>query len=266
MKQFSACVTDEWLTIIMLDMEDFDKTLAQQPRPRFETTQWSLVIQAGHCSTPAGRDAFADLCQRYWYPLYAYVRSRGNDVHQAHDLTQGFFERVIEKNYIGDADPARGRFRTFLLTSLSNFLANEHDRRTALKRGGGQVVLSLDVDSAELRLANEQHAVSSAETQFQQQWARSLLDRVLDQLRDEYVQAGKAATFDSFKQFLTIGEPESADAIASRLSMTASAVRVAIHRLRSRYRSKLRSEIAATVDDPDEVDEEIAALFEVFSN
>lgn len=233
--------------------------------PRFETTQWSLVLQAAQRSSSAGQDALAELCQRYWFPLYAFVRSRGHDVHQAQDLTQGFFQRVIEKNYMGDADRSKGRFRTFLMTSLTNFLANEHDHRTALKRGGGQRLLSLDIDEAEQRIAIADEAVQSAESKFERQWAIALLDRVLGQLEREHAESGQLEKFQALKSCLTTSDNESSETIARRLKITPAATRVAIHRLRTRYRNMLRIEIAATVDDPNEVDAEIGLLFSAFS-
>ena len=247
-------------------MDDHETRIPLSYERRFETTKWSLVLKAANRSSQSGQDALAQLCQHYWYPLYAFVRSRGYDAHQAEDMTQEFFQRLIEKNYVGDADRAKGKFRTFLLTSLKNFLANEFDRRVALKRGGGKRVLSLDLIEAEKRLADLQYSSDSAEIQFQRQWATSLLQRVLDELQSEYAQAGQSIKFDVLKQFLTSGESESTDLVADRLSMNVSAVRVAIHRLRSRYRSMLRSEISATVTSPDEVNDEIKTLFEAFSH
>ena len=222
-------------------------------------------MKAQHRSSPEGRLAFAQLCERYWFPLYAYVRSVGNDVHRAQDLTQGFFERVMEKNYIGDADPSRGRFRTFLLTSLTNYLANEHDRRMAKKRGGNLQHLSLEFEDAERRYSIDPPSHLAVEKQFDQQWARSLLDRVIDQLREEFHKADKQNEFSELKQFLMVGEPEPAIDVAKRLEMTESAVRVSVHRMRRRYREMLRAEIATTLDDTDEIDAEISALFRAFA-
>ncbi len=242
-----------------------DETLSQSPRPRFDSTQWSLVIQSQHVSSVEGRVALAELCQRYWFPLFAYVRSLGHDLHQAEDLTQGFFERLIEKNYVGDADPARGKFRTFLLTSLTHFLANEHDKRTALKRGGVREQLSLDLEDAERRYAIEPSTSDSPATRFEEQWARWLLDRVVCQLQQNYSDSGKTALFDNLKQFLVGSETESAATIGGRLGISEAAVRVAAHRLRAAYRALLRAEIASTVTDQSEVDDEIALLFLAFS-
>lgn len=222
-------------------------------------------MRAQHRSSPEGKIAFATLCQRYWYPLYAFVRSAGNDVHKSQDLTQGFFQRVMEKNYIGDADPARGKFRTFLLTSFSHFLANEHDKRGALKRGGDRLHFSLEFEDAERRYAIEPVDGSTPETRFEQQWARSLLGRVIKDLRREFVVADNERLFEELKPFLTTESTESAAEIGKRLGMTESAVRVAVHRLRARYRRLLREEIAATIGNQTEVDDEIANLISTFA-
>lgn len=242
-----------------------DETLSQSPRPRFDSTHWSLVIRSQHPASTDGRVALAELCQRYWYPLFAYVRQQGYDVHQAQDLTQGFFERLIDKNYVSDADPARGKFRTFLLTSLTNFLANEHDKRSALKRGGDLKQFSLEYELAERRYSIEPTTSDSPAKQFEQRWARHLLERVVQQLQQEYVDAGKADVFENLKQFLVTTDTEPATVIAQRLGMSEAAVRVAGHRLRNQYRAMVRQEIAATVGNCEEVDDEIAALFAAFT-
>lgn len=242
-----------------------DETLSQSPRPRFDSTQWSLVIQSQNRSTAEGRVALAELCQRYWYPIFAYVRSLGHDMHQSQDLTQGFFERLIDKNYVGDADPAKGKFRTFLLTSLTNFLANEHDKRMALKRGGTQKQIPLELEDAERRYTIEPTTNDNPAARFEEQWARSMLDRVVTQLQRDYADAGKAELFENLKQYLVVSEMESAATIGSRLGMSEPAVRVAAHRLRAEYRARLRAEIAATVTESSQIDDEIAALFAAFS-
>ena len=234
-------------------------------RPRFDSTQWSLVLQAQRTSSPDAPAALAQLCEQYWFPLYAYVRSLGKDIHQAQDLTQGFFAQLIEKNYVGDADPSRGKFRTFLLTSLNHFLANEYDKKTAIKRGGSRTQFSLQFDHAEQQYLIEPISNDQPESRFQRQWARTLLQRVIDRLHDEYISSKRALLFENLKQFLVAGDTEPTGEIASRLGISESAVRVAAHRLRSRYRDLLRVEIAATVNDPDDIDAEIAELFAAFS-
>lgn len=243
-----------------------DETLSQSPHPRFDTTQWSLVISCQHPSSPEGRIALAELCQRYWYPLFAYVRLLGHDMHEAQDLIQGFFERLIDKNYVSDADPTRGKFRTFLLTSLNNFLANEHDKRMAIKRGGERKQFSLELEGAERRFSIEPTTSDSADTQFEQRWARQLLDRVVLQLQQKYLDAGKATVFENLKQYLVTTDTEPTAVIAERIGLSEAAVRVAGHRLRAQYRTMLRQEIAATIGNHEEVDDEIAALFTAFAS
>jgi DNA-directed RNA polymerase specialized sigma24 family protein len=172
---------------------------------------------------------------------------------------------LIDKNYVSDADPARGKFRTFLLTSLTNFLANEHDKRSALKRGGDLKQFSLEYEVAERRYSIEPTTSDSPAKQFEQRWARHLLERVVQQLQQEYVDAGKADVFENLKQFLVTTDTEPATVIAQRLGMSEAAVRVAGHRLRNQYRAMVRQEIAATVGNCEEVDDEIAALFAAFT-
>ena len=186
-------------------------------------------------------------------------------MHQSQDLTQGFFERLIDKNYVGDADPAKGKFRTFLLTSLTNFLANEHDKRMALKRGGTRKRIPLELEDAERRYTIEPSTNNNPAARFEEQWARSMLDRVVKQLQRDYADAGKAKLFENLKQYLVVSEMESAATIGSRLGISEPAVRVAAHRLRAEYRACLRAEIAATVTESSQIDDEIAALFAAFS-
>ena len=246
-------------------MTDNDETLDRLPRPHFDSTQWSLVLAAQHRSSPDGRLAFAQLCEKYWYPLYAFVRQSESDIHRARDLTQGFFEQVIEKNYIADADPNRGRFRTFLLTSLSNFVANEWNKSQAVKRGGGKTHLSLDFARGDQFLQKELASAETPESLYQRHWALTVLHEVLEQLRVAHESAGKSQLFEELKQFLLPGAPETYAAIAERLNMGEGAVRVAVHRLRTRYREALREEIANTLSNPADVDDEIRSLFNAFS-
>jgi RNA polymerase sigma factor (sigma-70 family) len=233
---------------------------------RFLTTQWSVVLAAGDASSKDSAEALATLCELYWYPLYAFVRRRGHDANAAQDLTQAFFARVIEKAYLRDATPTRGRFRSFLLGSLKHFLANEWDHARALKRGGGAVVLPLDVElgQGETRYRLEPADEETPERLFERQWALALLERVLARLRDESAQAGKSAQLDVLKPVLT-GEPidETYAQLGARLDMSEGAVKVAVHRLRRRMRALLQEEIARTVDDPGDVEDEIHHLFEV---
>lgn len=247
-------------------MGDNEETLAPAPKPNFQSTQWSLVLAAQHRSTPDGRAAFASLAEKYWFPLYAFVRQTESDAHRARDLIQSFFEKVIEKNYIGDADPQRGRFRTFLLASLSNFMANEWKKSQTQKRGGGQPHYSIDVESGERWLRAEPENWQTPELLYERRWALAVLTQVLDQLKAKYDAADKTALFTELSQCLIFDAPDRYAEIAKRLNMTEGAVRVAAHRFRSQYREALRKEIAETLQDNQDVDDEIHRLFRTFSN
>lgn len=228
----------------------------------FATTHWSLVAAAQDPGGPAARAALADLCRAYWFPVYAYVRRRGHDRHAAEDLTQAFFARLLEKNDLAAADRTRGRFRTFLLTACQHFLANEHDRAAAKKRGGGAAHFPLDFAAAEGRFAREPAAPETPERAFERRWALDLLDGALAELRQEYADSGRGKLFDALKGCLTAGGADVAYAdLAAELNMTEGAVKVAAHRLRQRYRDRLREAIARTVADPAEVDDEVRDLF-----
>jgi len=229
---------------------------------RFPTTHWSRVVAAGGSGAPLAREALAELCRAYWFPLYAYIRRRGHDPDRALDLTQDLFVRLLEKGVLAAADPARGRFRTFLRAVCADFLANCRDRENALKRGGGRPIVPIDSDEAEGRYAREPTHVLTPERIFDRNWALILLGRVLEQLSEEYRVAGQSLTFEVLSPVLTDGSRVVAYAtLAARLSTTEGAVRVAAHRLRRRYGERLRKEIAATVDEPAEVDDEIRDLF-----
>jgi RNA polymerase sigma-70 factor (ECF subfamily) len=226
----------------------------------FRTTRWSLIATAGDPAATDSRQALADLCGLYWYPVYAYVRRRTPDRHRAEDLTQAFFTRLLETNDLADADRTRGRFRTFLLTACQHFLANRHDYETAKKRGGGVTLLPIDFGLGEERFAREPADPHTAEADFERRWALTLLDQTLKELRAEYAESGKGPLFDSLKGTLTGDGPAYRD-LAARLGLSEGAVKVAVHRLKQRYRDKLRAVIAETVDKPEDVDEEIRDLF-----
>jgi RNA polymerase sigma-70 factor (ECF subfamily) len=228
----------------------------------FPTTQWSRVISAGDPDAALAKESLAELCNAYWYPLYAYIRRRGYDPEKAKDLTQDFFARALEKGLFGQADPARGRFRSFLRKVCADFLANCYDWEHALKRGGGRTVLPIDAVGAEGQYARELADGLTPERIFDRSWALTLLGRVLDQLSREYDEAGKAATFEALRGELA-GDTEvsSYAVVAARLGTTDGAARVAAHRLRRRYGELLRREIAATVADPAQIDDEIRDLF-----
>jgi RNA polymerase sigma-70 factor (ECF subfamily) len=227
----------------------------------FATTRWSLVAAAQDPAASDAQAALAELCSAYWYPVYAYVRRRGHDHHAAQDLTQGFFARLLEKNDLAAADRTRGRFRSFLLTACQHFLANRHDNDTAKKRGGGRAHLSLDFADADGRYAREPADETTPERVFDRQWALGVLDKTLTGLREEYVESGRAKLFDALKDCLTGEADASYAALAGQLGMTEGAVKVAVHRLRQRYRDRLRAAIAETVATPEEVDGEIRDLF-----
>jgi RNA polymerase sigma factor (sigma-70 family) len=235
---------------------------SSQPKS-FPTTLWTVVLHAGQDDTGQVRAALAQLCEAYWYPLYSFVRRRGYSAHDAEDLTQAFFARVLEKRGLERIDPERGRFRTFLLASLKNFLANDWDKANAQKRGGGQTIVSLDRESAESRFQLELCHEITPERNFERQWALSLLDQVLDELGKEYQADGKGNLFEELKAVL-VGQPNSYAEIAARLEQNEGAVKVAAHRLRQRYRDLMRSRIAATVGEG-EVDDELRHLFAALS-
>jgi RNA polymerase sigma factor (sigma-70 family) len=226
----------------------------------FQTTHWSLVAAAGQDDS-AARQALAELCERYWYPLYAYVRRRTPDVHEAQDLTQAFFAHLLDRKAVAVADRERGRFRSFLLASLRNFLANEHERAAAAKRGGGRPVVSLDFDEGESRLKLEPVDELTPERLFERQWTLTLLDDVVRRLEAELTSAGKGDQFRVLKPFLAgPSNDQPYGSAAAELGMTEEAVRQAVHRLRKRYRELLRAAVAETLDASEDVDDEIQRL------
>ena len=229
----------------------------------FPTTLWTVVLHAGRDESARARTALAQLCQGYWYPLYSFVRRRGCSPHDAQDLTQAFFAHLLEKRGLERVDPAQGRFRTFLLAALKNFLANEWDRSHALKRGGGKTIESLDEECAESRYQLEPSHDMTPDRHFERQWAMTLLDQVLDALRAEYHAEGKGALFEELKAVL-IGQPGVYADMAARLRRSEGAIKVAVHRLRHRYRALMRAWIAETVGDGD-VEDELRHLLAVLS-
>ena len=231
-----------------------------RPGDPFATTQWSLVLRAGGGAGAGADAALALLCQRYWPPLYGYVRRRVPDVESAQDLTQEFFVRLLEKNALAAADPQRGRFRAFLLTAMKNFLENARDHDRAQKRGGGRRPISLDWEQGESRLRIEPISTDTPERIFEREWTHRLLELVLDRLSAEYARSGKGALFGRLAGFLADAGAGYAGAAAD-LGMTEPAVRQAVHRLRKRYRALLRDEVARTLGDPADVDAELRSLF-----
>ena len=228
----------------------------------FVTTHWSVVLAARRADTTRARDALARLCQTYWHPLYAYVRRLGHSPHDAQDLTQEFFARLLAKHYLADADESRGRFRSFLLAALKHFLANEWEKARAQKRGGGQIPISIDPVTAETGCHFEPADPATADKIFERRWALTLLDQVLRRLRREYAATGREALFEQLKPTLTEASRSVRYAeIAARLNTTEGAMKVAVHRLRQQYRELLRAEIAETVASPAEVEDELRNLF-----
>jgi len=232
----------------------------------FATTHWTVVLAAGRRHTSESDHALEQLCRTYWFPLYAYVRRRGYSREDAEDLTQGFFARFLAKNYIEGLDAERGRFRAFLLASLKHYLANERDRAQTLKRGGAVTHLSLDWQTADTQFRLAAAAEPSPDKAFDREWAMALLAKVIERLQTECDSDGRGRQFTVLKTFLTAekGAVPHSDA-AKALGMDGGAVRVAVHRLRKRYRQLLRDELAQTLTDPAQVEDEMKALFEAFS-
>ena len=229
---------------------------------QFSATRWSVVLVAGHRSSPDSQRALESLCAAYWYPLYAYVRRRVADINDAQDLTQAFFAELLAKNYVGSAKAERGRFRAFLLTSLKHFLSKEWERAKAQKRGGGKPPIPLDFESADSRCRIEPVSELTAEQLYDREWAVMLLGQVMQHLEDEFVRSGRKQQFDELKAFL-IGQHAGItySGVGVKLGLTEAAAKMAAHRLRRCYRELLREEIAQTVAGRDEVEDEIRTLF-----
>ena len=236
------------------------------PGDIFATTHWTVVLAAGRQHSPEAARALEELCRTYWFPLYAYVRRRGPTKEDAEDLTQAFFARLLEKNPFAGLDSEKGKFRAYLLASLKHFLANARDKAQAQKRGGGGAHLSLDWQTADTKFQVAATQEPSPDKAFDREWALALLAKVIDRLQTECAAEGKAKLFDQLKLFLTAGRAETAQReTAKSLGIEEGAVRVAVHRLRKRFRQLLRDEIANTLADPAMVDDEMRALFGAFS-
>jgi|WetSurMetagenome_2_1015567.scaffolds.fasta_scaffold184684_1 RNA polymerase sigma factor (sigma-70 family) len=230
----------------------------------FVATHWSVVLSARDKASPQSDEALEALCRAYWCPLYAYIRRQGRSPHDAQDLTQEFFARLVHKDYLHAVDREKGRFRTFLLVALKRFLADEQDHARAQKRGGGVVCFSLDAETAERKYRVEPVDILTPEKIYERHWALALLDLTMARLRKEFAAAGKSDEFDSLKAFLTSekGAMTYADA-APKLGLSEGALRVAVHRLRRRYRESFREEIAQTVASPEEIEDEVRHLMDV---
>lgn len=229
---------------------------------RFASTRWSIVAAAGRPETPEAREALAVLCQTYWYPLYAYARRQLPSADDAQDLTQEFFARLLEKEYLQTADPRRGKFRSFLLTAFKHFLAKEHERAAAQKRGSGRRPLPLDFQDGERRYCHEPADTTTAESVYERRWALTLLEQALAQLRQEFTRAGREQLFEALKGTLTgDGTAEPYARIGQEVGLSEQTVKTAVHRLRRRYQELIRAEVAQTVASAEEVEDELRDLF-----
>ena len=244
-------------------MPNYNRTNANLPGDgRFATTHWSVVLAAGRPKSAGYRQALETLCQTYWFPLYAYLRRNGYDCHRAQDYTQAFFTGLLTKGGLDLVDPKRGKFRSFLLASLKHFVSNERARARAKKRGGDRKALSLNFDNAENQYALEPRDDLSPEKLFERSWALTVLERTMARLQVEAVNTSKQELFERLKSYLTADKsPIPYRDTAKELNITEGAVRVAVHRLRKRYRELLRDEIAQTVTSDKQIDEEIRDLF-----
>jgi len=229
---------------------------------RFATTHWSVVHLAGRDQGSQARAALSELCEIYWYPIYAYVRRRGYAPPDAQDLTQAFFTRLIEKHDFTNASPERGRFRSYLVASMMHFIANDRAWRRRLKRGGGVVHLGLELETAEHRYTLEPRDEITPEDLFVRRWALTVLDRTMAALRNSYSSRSKGDLFDRLQPLLTGEADASHETLGHELGMNEGAVKVAMHRLRRRFGTMLREEIARTVSSEEEIDEEIRLLLE----
>jgi RNA polymerase sigma-70 factor (ECF subfamily) len=225
-----------------------------------------MVLAAGHGDTACASDALAVLCKTYWYPLYAYARRRGFSTHDAQDLTQEFFARLLAGNWVAQADRQRGRFRSFLLATMKHFMANEWNKARTQKRGGGQPILSLDNDFAEHLYRLEPVEMATPESLFEKGWAVTLLEGVLARLEEEYTRGGKQACMEAMRPALALDRSTiNYTELAHKLGVSETAARMAVHRLRHRYRQLIRKEIASTVGSPEEVDAEMRHLFQALT-
>jgi RNA polymerase sigma factor (sigma-70 family) len=236
------------------------------PADRFMTTRWSIVLGAAEHQSAENPRAMEELCQAYWFPLYAFVRRQGWSPQDAEDLTQDFFARVLEKDTLANVGPEKGKFRTFLLVSLKRFLNNEYEKRKAVKRGGGRKAIALDQAEAENRYALAASEKGSPEQVFERRWALAVLERSLKTLADEFAARGKEKLFNQLKEYLAADRAAPTYAqLAQTIGGTEAAARVAVHRLRARYRVLVEEEIIATLNDPNQLPQEIEHLMDALA-
>jgi len=236
------------------------------PRGLFATTHWSVILTAQDATSPAAREALAQLCSTYWFPLYVFTRREGHTAEDAQDLTQEFFARFLARDDLRAVNKNKGKFRSFLLASMKHFLANAWDQTHAVKRGGKYLRVPWDDALAESHYTSAVPQHLSSEEAYERQWTLSMLDRVLARLRDEYTAAGKGTLFEALQGYLSASQSPGTHAeVAQRLGLTEGAVKVAVHRLRRRYGELLRSEVAHTVASPADIDAELRHLFSVIN-
>jgi DNA-directed RNA polymerase specialized sigma24 family protein len=241
--------------------EPVASTLKAGRNAAFVPTQWSVILAARGKNSAESAQALEALCRAYWYPLYAYVRRFGFSPHDAQDLTQEFFARMLAQDYLEKADRDKGRFRTFLLTALKRFMANEWERACAQKRGGGRKAVTLDTELAERLYATEPGAGTSPEYLYQYRYALTLLDAAFKELQQEFCEDGRSDQFEALKPCLSAGRGEIPYAeLAAHLKMEESAARVVVHRFRRRYRELFREQVARTVSEPAEIEDELRHL------
>lgn len=248
-------------------MSEADRRLSA-PDPLFVTTHWSVVMAARDPDSPGSMEALETLCRTYWYPVYGCIRRLGHNAHDSQDLTQAFFAKLLEKEYLRAVDPEKGRFRTFLSVALKRFLANEWDRARCLKRGGQNKLVTFDTQEAERRYQAEPSAdLLPADRAYERRWAMTLLHQAMDHLRAEYSVAGKQSEYDRLKDHLTADRGAIPYAeLAGALQLSEGAVRVAVHRLRKRFRDLFRAAVAETVSCPAEAEDELRHVVEVLSH
>jgi RNA polymerase sigma factor (sigma-70 family) len=238
---------------------------SSQPKAAFPATQWSIIVKAGGPSSPTTHEALERLCRTYWAPLYAFLRSRGSEAHEAKDIVQGFLARLLERNDLESVGPERGRFRSYLLAGLRNYLVSDVRRAGAQKRGGSTPPLSLDMNEAETWCSGLASSGLSPDEAFDRRWAETVLERAVEALRQEYLAREKAEIFETLKPALGGDSTSSHAEWARQLGMTPGAVSVAVHRLRGRLRELVRIDVSQTVDSPAGVEDELRNLLAILS-